>query len=70
MTVRKVDSDLHSAIVDFAGRISGASEDSKALTYAIDHGWLTAQGDVTPEGRQLVEALLDQSGARSVFRNI
>lgn len=61
---------LHSMIVGFAGRIIGAGDDDKALAYAIDHGWLAQGGAVTAEGRRLADALLDQSGARSVFRNI
>lgn len=70
MTTASVDPRLHSVIVGFAGRIIGAGEDEKALAYAVDHGWLTKRGEVTADGRRLADALLDQSGARSVFRNI
>lgn len=64
------DARLHSVIVGFAGRIIGAGDDAKAITYAAEHSWLTPDGKVTADGRWLADALLDQSGARSVFRNI
>jgi hypothetical protein len=31
---------------------------------------VTPRGEVTADGRRLADALIDQSGARSVFRNI
>jgi hypothetical protein len=70
MTSVNADARLHSVIVGFAGRIIGAGEDDKALAYAADHGWVTPRGEVTADGRRLADALIDQSGARSVFRNI
>ncbi len=59
-----------SLIVNFAGRISGAAQDDSAVAYATEHGWLSPDGSVTAEGRRLADALLDQSGARSAFRNV
>jgi hypothetical protein len=61
---------LRSIIVNFAGRITGAANDSGALAYAEEHGWLGKDGSVTADGRRLADALLDQTGARSAFRNI
>jgi hypothetical protein len=61
---------LRSLIVNFAGRIAGAANDGGALAYAEERGWLGKDGSVTTDGRRLADALLDQSGARSVFRNI
>lgn len=68
--VVKSDQRLHSVIVGFAGRIIGAADDAKATAYAAEHGWLTPGGDVTADGQRLADALMDQSGARSVFRHI
>ena len=70
MEAAKNDPRLHSVIVGFAGRVIGASEDAKAISYAADHGWLTPDGKVTADGRRLAAALMAQSGARSVFRHI
>jgi hypothetical protein len=70
MTMVNADARLHNVIVGFAGSIIGAGDDDKALAYAADHGWVTLRGEVTAEGRRLADALLDQSGARSVFRDI
>ncbi len=70
METVKIDPRLHSVIVGFAGRVISAGEDAKALAYAADKGWITERGEVTADGRRLAAALMDQSGARSVFRHI
>ena len=39
-----------------------------AAQIAIDQGWIDANGEATRSGLDLVRALNDQQGTRSVFR--
>lgn len=47
-----------------------ATEDESDETAATLRGWITADGTPTQAGRDLIDELDDQGGARSVFRNV
>ena len=59
------DDDLKSQILTFAEHV-GASDDAE--TVAKRRGWLDDAGEPTEEGREVIEALGDQDGTRTVFR--
>jgi hypothetical protein len=40
----------------------------EARAFARERGWLTASGEPTEDGADMVRALRDQTGTRSVFR--
>ncbi len=61
---------VRSVIINFASRIGNAADDAKALAYATESGWLGADGSITEDGFKLADALMDQSGNRSAFRNL
>ncbi|MEX1252270.1 MAG: hypothetical protein WEA77_13895 [Hyphomonas sp.] len=48
--------------------VSGRSDPAEVLAYAVERGWLDADGNITPAGMELEKALSDQSGTRSAFR--
>ena len=50
-----------------ARQLSGAT-DGDGEAAASERGWIDAVGEVTPAGREVVEALKGQAHTRSVFR--
>jgi hypothetical protein len=38
------------------------------MAYAVERGWLDADGNITSAGIELEKALSDQSGTRSAFQ--
>ena len=54
-------------IMFVATQLSGAADGDGAVA-ASERGWIDAGGQVTPAGREVVEALKGQAQTRSVFR--
>lgn len=51
-------------VASFGAGISHASP----LDFAKDRGWVDPDGRLTDEGSELLQAMMEQSAARSVFR--
>jgi len=56
-------------ILAFENYLSQVGFGAEALTSAQSRGWLTQEGETTPEGKALCVALADQLDTRSAFRN-
>lgn len=56
------------SVLQFTVMVSGRSETAELMAYAVERGWLDAEGNITPAGMELERALSDQSGTRSAFR--
>jgi hypothetical protein len=61
--------DGRNSLLQFTVMVSGRSEPAEVMAYAVERGWLDADGNITPAGIELEKALADQSGTRSAFRN-
>ncbi|MEM8812533.1 MAG: hypothetical protein AAGF59_07945 [Pseudomonadota bacterium] len=59
---------LKNQIIDFAGQLTADRESRSALSVAKENNWLDTRGLPTDRGLELVKALEDQQGTRSVFR--
>jgi hypothetical protein len=57
-----------SIVLGFTEMLSDCETADEVSRRAADHGWLDAGGQLTASGHQLVRALLQQSGTRTVFR--
>ncbi len=57
-------------ILRVAAYLNDAQPRRPAADLARERGWLGPEGEPTPDGRDLVDALMDQAGTRSVFRNL
>lgn len=57
------------SLLQFTVLVSGLSEPAAVRAYAVERGWLDAQGTRTQAGLELEKALSDQSGTRSAFRD-
>jgi hypothetical protein len=57
-----------SIVLGFTEMLSDCETPDEVSRRAADHGWLDAHGQLTVSGHQLVRALLQQSGTRTVFR--
>ncbi len=61
---------LREQLLQYTARIVGEKATSAgAANYALERGWLDDKGFVTDSGRRVIEALTEQDGTRSVFRN-
>ncbi len=58
------------AIVGYAKVLAGGSDDSAARVSAQDQGWLDSEGRPTQAGLDLLKAIADQKGTRTVFRGV
>jgi hypothetical protein len=56
------------SILQFTVMVSGRSDPADVRAYAVERGWLDADGNITPAGIELEKALADQAGTRSAFR--
>jgi hypothetical protein len=56
------------SLLQFTVMVSGLSDPDSIKAYAIERGWIDADGNRTPAGIELDKALSDQSGTRSAFR--
>lgn len=56
------------SLLQFTVMVSGRSDPADVMAYAVERGWLDADGNITPAGMELEKALSDQSGTRSAFR--
>ncbi|MDJ0608936.1 MAG: hypothetical protein QNJ67_08145 [Kiloniellales bacterium] len=63
------DSDVCRLDIMFVARQLGSADDSDGEAAASERGWIDAVGEVTPAGREVVEALKGQAHTRSVFRS-
>ncbi len=61
--------DGRDSLLQFTVLVSGRSEPAAVKAYAMERGWLDADGNITPAGIELEKALSDQAGTRSAFRN-
>jgi hypothetical protein len=61
--------DGRNSLLQFTVMVSGRSEPAEVMAYAVERGWLDADGKITQAGIELEKALADQSGTRSAFRN-
>lgn len=61
--------DGRNSLLQFTVMVSGRSDPAEVMAYAVERGWLDADGNITPAGIELEKALADQSGTRSAFRN-
>ncbi|MEL6112768.1 MAG: hypothetical protein AAFR20_08185 [Pseudomonadota bacterium] len=52
----------------FAAQMSGGMEGKSGRECAQAQGWLDADGNITPEGRDAAKAFGEQDGTRSAFR--
>ena len=59
--------DVVATIIRYAAAMFGEKEVAAAEA-ARRQGWLDEEGRPTKAGRELVEAIADQKGTRSVFR--
>ena len=59
--------DLAQALLHFASAMS-AGGDGDGRAYATRQGWLGAAGELTPAGREVAKAYVDQTQSRSAFR--
>lgn len=55
-------------ILGFARLMMGKATDP--LAYARERGWIDDEGEVTRAGHDLIEALSEQAGTRTVFRGV
>lgn len=55
-------------VLGFARLMMGTATDP--LGYARERGWIDADGAVTRAGEDLIEALSEQAGTRTVFRGV
>lgn len=58
-----------SVVLGFTQLLCGGGNVDEVSRLATERGWLDARGQLTATGGQLVRALLEQSGTRTVFRN-
>ncbi len=56
------------SLLQFTVMVSGRSDPAEVMAYAVERGWMDADGNITPAGMELEKALSDQSGTRSAFR--
>ena len=56
------------SLLQFTVMVSGRSDPAEVMAYAVERGWLDADGNITPAGMELEKALSDKSGTRSAFR--
>lgn len=61
--------DGRDSLLQFTVMVSGRSDPAEVAAYAVERGWLDADGTITPAGIELEKALSDQSGTRSAFRS-
>lgn len=61
--------DGRNSLLQFTVMVSGRSEPAEVMAYAVERGWLDADGKITQAGIELEKALADQSGTRSAFGN-
>jgi len=60
--------DLRYLLETYAVQMSGNSSGKTPLECAQMQGWVDADGNVTPEGKEAAKAFGDQEKTRSVFR--
>ncbi|MEL6727104.1 MAG: hypothetical protein AAFP81_15490 [Pseudomonadota bacterium] len=63
----KVENQDRRSVLQFVSTLYGAGP-TTAEKIATDRGWIDANGDATSSGLDLMRALDDQRGTRSVFR--
>lgn len=64
------DREVAERILAVAEYLNDAEPRRPAADVARERGWLGPGGEPTPDGRDLVAALMDQAGTRTVFRNL
>ncbi|MEO1252953.1 MAG: hypothetical protein AAFW81_11490 [Pseudomonadota bacterium] len=61
-------SELGNLLTAYVGRMAGLKSAEEELSFAQSRGWMSASGELTPEGRKIAEAFREQQKTRSVFR--
>ena len=57
------------AILGVARTMGQVSDEDAAIAFAKERGWITAEGEPTATGREIVESLSEQTGTRTAYGN-
>ncbi len=70
MARKTADGDVAHKILAVAEHLKDGEPPRPAFDVARERGWIDPEGEPTKDGRDLVAALGEQAGTRTVFRNV